>query len=182
MTVSADEIRRKFPDFAARFHGQALETLARAFRLHEIPKGETLVREGAAAETVYLVWEGSLVAFLEGPAMSVELGHIGPGQWVGEIAMLDAGPATATVQAESDTRLLGLSRREFTALNRDHPDAAGVVLRLLAHLMIERLRHADELMVGAAARTGQPAATHEPARHWGVKVYRRLMGLPERAA
>lgn len=181
MAISADEIRRKFPEIAGRFHGQTLDVLARAFSLHEVPEGQALIRDGTAADTVYLVWEGRLVAFLEGPGMSVELGHVGPGQWVGEVSMLDAGPAVATVQAETDAKLLGIGRREFKELNRDHPEVAGVILRLLVHLMIERLRRADELMLGAAADTGRSTAADEPADHWGVKVYRRLMGLSERA-
>ena len=67
------------------------------------------------------------------------LGERGPGEVLGEIALLDGGPRTATVTLSEPSRLLVLARREFQALMDEFPEIRLRVLEAVAH----RLRSLD---------------------------------------
>jgi CRP-like cAMP-binding protein len=67
------------------------------------------------------------------------LGQCGPGEVLGEIALLDGGPRTATVTLSEPSRLLVLARREFQALMDDFPNIRLRVLEAVAR----RLRALD---------------------------------------
>src|SRR5271156_5313509 len=72
----------------------------------------------------------------------VELATLGPGSFFGELALLDGGKRTATVVAQTDMRLLVLSRREFPDLYRFNPSVAGKIIGELG----ARLRKTDEML------------------------------------
>jgi CRP-like cAMP-binding protein len=69
---------------------------------------------------------------------------IGPGEFFGEIALLDGGPRTATVIAETDTVAEVIGQREFSGLVEDSPHLAKKLLVGLAR----RLRAADVQLAG----------------------------------
>ena len=54
---------------------------------------------------------------------------LGPGSFFGEMALLDQGPRSATVTAETDMRLLVLGSREFSALINEVPQVAVRIMR-----------------------------------------------------
>jgi CRP/FNR family transcriptional regulator, cyclic AMP receptor protein len=64
---------------------------------------------------------------------------LGPGSFFGEMSLLDQGPRSATVRAETDMRLLVLGSREFSSLVQEVPIVAVRMMRGLA----ERLRDAE---------------------------------------
>jgi CRP/FNR family cyclic AMP-dependent transcriptional regulator len=64
---------------------------------------------------------------------------LGPGSFFGEMSLLDQGPRSATVTAETDMHLLVLGSREFSALVNEVPTVAVRMMRGLA----ERLRSAE---------------------------------------
>jgi CRP-like cAMP-binding protein len=57
---------------------------------------------------------------------------LGPGEFFGEIALLDGGPRTATVTAETDVKLLGLTEWVFRGLLQEHPAIAVKTLQAMA--------------------------------------------------
>ena len=69
--------------------------------------------------------------------------ELGPGQYFGEMALLDGAPRNATVTATEPTDLLLLGQREFAAVLDSSP---GVARKLLTH-MAARLREADKQAV-----------------------------------
>ena len=81
--------------------------------------------------------------FVEGKAKATMRGKgtavLGPGSFFGEMSLLDQGPRSATVTAETDMRLLVLGSREFSALVNEVPVVAVRIMRGLA----ERLRAAE---------------------------------------
>jgi CRP-like cAMP-binding protein len=68
------------------------------------------------------------------------INELGPGDFFGEIAIVDHGPRTATVTAESASRLLVLNHRDFHALMDEFPAVAAQVMQTLA----DRLRRLDQ--------------------------------------
>jgi CRP-like cAMP-binding protein len=65
--------------------------------------------------------------------------HLGPGDFFGEIALIEERPRTATVRTDGITRLLVINHREFHALMDEFPAIRGAILEALA----ERLRRLE---------------------------------------
>jgi len=101
----------------------------------EAPKGKVLVRQGDPGWECFVIAEGKAKATMRGKGTAM----LGPGSFFGEMSLLDQGPRSATVTAESDMRLLVLGSREFSALINEVPPVAARIMRGLA----ERLRAAE---------------------------------------
>jgi CRP/FNR family cyclic AMP-dependent transcriptional regulator len=112
-----------------------LEKIARASDEVEVSAGRKLVEEGHLGHEFFLILEGKATVSRGGTAVA----EVGPGQYFGELALLDKGPRTATVVADSDMRLLVLGQREFLGVLDDVPGLSYKILRIMAH----RLREAD---------------------------------------
>jgi CRP-like cAMP-binding protein len=98
-------------------------------------EGATVVRQGDAGDTFFVILEGE--AKVASPSGRV-VNRLRPGEFFGEISLLDGGPRTASVVAETPLRLLALSRSSLLRLVQREP-AVGV--RLLGHvaMMLRRL-------------------------------------------
>lgn len=97
----------------------ALERLARnCVPLHVSP-GSTIIREGDLGDRVYVIADGTA----EVSAGGSHVATLGPGGYVGEIALLRDVPRTATVTASSSVRLLSLERDVFLRTMTGHEPA-----------------------------------------------------------
>jgi CRP/FNR family cyclic AMP-dependent transcriptional regulator len=101
----------------------------------EAPKGKVLTRQGDPGQECFVIAEGKAKATMRGKGTAV----LGPGSFFGEMSLLDQGPRSATVTAETNMRLLVLGSREFSALINEVPPVAVRMMRGLA----ERLRTAE---------------------------------------
>lgn len=112
-----------------------LQVIGRASDEVTVARGKALTQEGAPGHEFYLILEGQVSVKRKGK----KLAALGPGQYFGELSLLDRGPRTADVVAETDLRLLVLGQREFNGLLDEVPGLAHKVLRTMA----TRLREAD---------------------------------------
>lgn len=101
----------------------------------EVPKGRVLIRQGEPGWECFVIVEGRAKATMRGRRTT----RLGPGSFFGEMSLLDGGPRSATVTAETDLSLLVLSSRNFFSLIDDVPAVARRILRGMA----ERLRDAE---------------------------------------
>jgi CRP/FNR family cyclic AMP-dependent transcriptional regulator len=184
MIVSAEEFRNRFPALAVDASVEELSALINAMVLNHVPAGEILVRDGEPANSLYFLWEGRMVAFIEADNVSIELGHIQPGATIGEVAVLDPGPATATVKAEVDSTVLTLSPEGLHSLDQSHPTMCSKLLRMLSQLLVERLSEADELLMRHRQTTGAKGSESASRQRgkWPTNVYRKLFGHRESTA
>ncbi|MFQ3665653.1 MAG: Crp/Fnr family transcriptional regulator [Sphingomonadaceae bacterium] len=140
----AEAVLAEIPLFAG-LPADTLAAIARRMHAHTARRGETLIRQGDPGDTLLIVLEGHLkVVLLAASGREIVLDFPGPGAVVGEIAILDGGPRTASVVAVEDSRLLLLHRRDLLAGLRAHPDAAIALLEATAR----RLRETDALIEG----------------------------------
>jgi CRP-like cAMP-binding protein len=102
----------------------------------EVPKGATLTKEGATGKEFFAVAEGAATAKLRGK----KIASYGPGDFFGEMALIDQGPRSATITADSPMKLYVLDSRSFSTLIDRHPAVARKILRGLAG----RLRKAEK--------------------------------------
>lgn len=101
----------------------------------DAPKGKVLVRQGDPGRECFVIAEGKARAAIRGKGSAT----LGPGSFFGEMSLLDQGPRSATVTAETDMHLLVLGSREFSSLVNEVPTVAVRMMRGLA----ERLRGAE---------------------------------------
>ena len=112
-----------------------LEKIARASDEVEVKSGRVLVEQGRPGHEFFLILEGEATVRRDNRKVAT----LGPGQYFGELSLLDRGPRTATVTADTDMRVLVLGQREFLGVLDDVPGLAYKILRIMAH----RLREAD---------------------------------------
>jgi CRP/FNR family transcriptional regulator, cyclic AMP receptor protein len=86
--------------------------------------GETIVQEGMLGETMFVVLEGQ-AKVTRGKR---KVGEVLPGEFFGELSLIDGGPRSASVIAETPMRVLRVFRRTLTGLWRDDPKLAIRVL------------------------------------------------------
>jgi len=105
-----------------------------------VPAGRVLVEQGRAGHECYVIVTGAAEVTRDANTIAT----LGPGDTVGELAVLDGGPRTATVTATTDLDLLVLGQREFAALLSEVPSLSHKILVNLAR----RVRDLDERVYG----------------------------------
>lgn len=101
-----------------------LQRIARESDEQTFARGETIVQEGLLGEAMFVVLEGEAKVVRRGRKVAAML----PGDFFGELSVIDGGPRTASVVAETPMRVLRVFRRTLTALWRDDPKLAIRVL------------------------------------------------------
>ncbi len=112
-----------------------LNQIARLADEIEAPAGKRLATAGETGLELFVIVEGHATVKNKG-GRTVRLG---PGEFFGEMSLLDGGPRSATVEAESDIHLLVVSRREFWALLDSAPP---LVLKIMS-VLSRRVRDSE---------------------------------------
>jgi CRP/FNR family cyclic AMP-dependent transcriptional regulator len=115
-----------------------LREVARLGTRIRMAAGTMIAKEGSGGRELLVVLSGTATCRAKGK----RLARFGPGDFFGEMSLLDHGPRSATVVADSDMELLVLDSREFRQLVEASPTIAWKILATMA----ERLRHADEAL------------------------------------
>ena len=100
--------------------------------------GEVLTAQGAYGDQFFVIVEGEATVWRNG----LRIATLESGDFFGEMALLDGNGRTGTVVAETDVRLLVLSRSEFRTLELVAPS----VTRRITVVLSARLRQADEML------------------------------------
>lgn len=113
-----------------------LERLARAADTVRLPAGTVLTRQGDIGREAFVILSGSASVERDGTSIA----RLGSGDVVGELALLDGGPRSATVTAVTDLEALVLTRPAFNAVLEEIPTLAHRLLVTLAR----RLRAVED--------------------------------------
>ncbi len=129
------EILQRVPLFAG-LDRHELESLARSFKERTFSAGDTIAKEGQGGVGFFVIEDGEVSFSVRGE----ERGKAGPGDYFGEVALIDDGARSATVTATTDVRCYGLTSWEFRPLVESN---AGIAWKLLQELA-KRLRTAEQ--------------------------------------
>jgi CRP-like cAMP-binding protein len=113
-----------------------LAQIARAADERSVDTGTTVVEQGQAGHQLYLIVSGDAKVVRDG----TDEATLGPGQYFGELALLDDLPRSASVVSTSPMTLLVLGQREFFAVLDEWPTVARKLLSTVA----TRLRDAEQ--------------------------------------
>ena len=102
----------------------------------EVEAGHALFREGEAGDTMFVVLDGA-VEVTHGDRL---IETVSAGGIVGEFALIDTGPRSASAIAAAPSRLVCVGKQEFTFMVQEHPTFALQVMAVMA----DRLRRANE--------------------------------------
>ncbi|RYY32478.1 MAG: Crp/Fnr family transcriptional regulator, partial [Sphingomonadales bacterium] len=117
-----------------------LTELLRVATLQTMKAGETILEQGEEGDAMLLLLEGvARVWMVTSNGREIILDYAEPGSVLGEIALLDGEPRTASATALWKGRLLRVKKRGFLAFVEDHPKIAMALLRDMAR----RLRESD---------------------------------------
>jgi CRP/FNR family cyclic AMP-dependent transcriptional regulator len=105
-----------------------LAIIARAAKEVSHKEGTVIAREGERGIGLFLILEGECKVTIGGRTKA----RLGPGDFFGEVALLDGGPRTATVTATTDVRLVGITGWVFRGLLMEHPSIALKTLEAVA--------------------------------------------------
>ena len=122
---------RGVPLFGALDVAQLTRLAELASDLHAADR-EILLEQGAPGDEFFVVLEGHVSIERDGR----RLARLGPGEFFGEIALIDGRPRTASVVADGDTDLVALDLRRFELLLDEFPGVG----RRIARALVERLR------------------------------------------
>ena len=133
-----------------------LEKVSALLTWHCFEAGELIARQGDIGSEMYIVGEGSCEEchVFDTPDESFTLARIGPGQCVGEMALIEIQPRSATLRAVTDVGLFVLSNENFMKLHAWSVDAYAMVVLNLARELSRRLRAANRVITGCVEVVG----------------------------
>lgn len=111
-----------------------------------VPDGGLIAREGESNHCMFLIEAGSvrIVKNINTPN-SVLLAVLGPGEFFGEMCILETLPRAATAQASGPATVVSVASSAFYHLYQKRPEQHSILLLNIARDLSRRLRHLDEI-------------------------------------
>jgi len=110
-----------------------LARVANQMKERTFPEGSAVTSEGETGAGFFVIAEGTASVSVDDELRAT----LGPGDYFGEIALIDEGVRSATIVAATDLRCYGLAPWEFRPFVEEHPQVAWALLQTLA----KRVRH-----------------------------------------
>lgn len=126
----------------AGFDVSEAQAFLNASKLEQHPAGRRLIEEGTTGYQMYVMLSGEVAVKRRTGATDTVLTRLGPGDTFGELALLDFGARSATVEVISDTRVLVAERASLFRLTA----LESKLYRNLAIMMASRLRETDAML------------------------------------
>ena len=116
---------------------ETLESLVANLTIVPLDRGVALFKEGDPGDALYVIVEGEVAVQAEGPPL-VEMARLGPGAFIGEVALMTDQPRSATVTATMNSELLRIDRHTLSRVLADHGEVLRAVLRFVRERLVDR--------------------------------------------
>ena len=117
----------------AELDDRELEQLARQMHERRFPEGADVTSEGAGGAGFFVIAEGNADVTVGGEHRAT----LGPGDFFGEVALIDTGVRSASITAVTDLLCYGLTPWEFRPFVEEHPKVAWALLQTMARRLRE---------------------------------------------
>ncbi len=170
------DLIRRVPLFSTLTPAQAA-ALAEAVSKKRFKRGEVLVEQGKKCNALYIILVGrTRVLMTDKKGREVILATLSPGDYVGEMSLIDNEPHSATVVADQEVDVLVLGRDSFMSCLNENIEMAHSVMRVL----VRRLRKASQnisslALVGVYGRVAKVLQDSAVADETGAMVIREKM-------
>jgi len=125
----------------------ALRYLTAKLAVLEPKAGDVVFREGDPARDMYVVIAGEMEVLKRSQSgVDARVALLGPGDWFGEMSILDVQPRSATVRVLAPCRLLRIGAADLDSLYRHDTKAYSIIVLNIARELSRRLRVADGLL------------------------------------
>jgi CRP-like cAMP-binding protein len=178
-----EEFRRRFPGLAGDLGPRNLEVLVGATTVLELPEGRKVIRDRMPVDSLYMVLDGELTISVEENKKAIRLGHVGPGQLLGEVSVLSGELlASSTVESRTPVKLLRLRHEKFGELIATNYEVANALLKQLVGMLADRLRisaksFSEHAASDAAHHIDAPGeAPEKPGQNWLKSFFDRVPG------
>lgn len=126
---------------------EVLEQLAASLDVVVLQPGAVVFREGDSGREMFVLLEGEIEVLKHSKSMrETRVALLGPGDWFGEMSILDVMPRSATVRSLSPSRVLRVTAHDLDALYRRDLRSYSLVVLNIAREMSRRLRVVDGLL------------------------------------
>jgi CRP-like cAMP-binding protein len=118
-----------------------LQKIARLFKERHFPKGDTVVKEGSAGAAFFVIESGEATVLIRGKPHTT----LKPGDYFGEIALIDDGTRMATIAAASDLFCYGITYWDFRPLVEQNGVIGWKLLQQMSKMLRSTRQEANEL-------------------------------------
>lgn len=125
--------------------GEQLRLLAFGAETQRFAAGREIYREGAVADSAYIVVRGTVVLATAAHGMLEEVARFGPGAILGEMALIAESSRLTFALAETDIEVLRLSRTLFRRILEEYPDVAVKLHRRISSDLETMIRRIERL-------------------------------------
>jgi CRP-like cAMP-binding protein len=147
---------------------EVLDHLAKALPIVVAQAGEVVFQEGAEGRDMFVVLAGEAEVLKRGKrGGETRVAVLGPGDWFGEMSILDVQPRSATVVTLAPTRLLRISNEALDALYRRDVKAYALIVLNIARGLSRRLRVADGILADIVANVLDEYVSRQRPRRGG---------------
>ena len=134
------------PNFI-QFSKDELAAFSKYCESKSLKKDDILFSEGESGGSMFIVKKGSVKILKVGFLGETAIGQVNPGEFVGEMAVIDGSPRMATARVSVDTDLLVLTSEKFEQLKKDNATIALKILDVLLRILSLRLRATTSRML-----------------------------------
>lgn len=180
MSMQLEAVRafHAIPMFSALSEEETFEIL-RICRADRKPAGTVIFRQGNPGDSAFIIESGQIDVVIEENGRRDPIARLGAGDVLGELALIDPGPRSATAVVVADAVLYELPGPAFAALREQMSPAAFKVVRHLTRVVCQRLRVVnDRIEAQLTGRTPPPLHAGSQAQRDARRVTAQTPAAP----
>jgi CRP-like cAMP-binding protein len=123
---------------------EQIESFSHYAEIMRVKQYVRIVQAGDPGDAMFIVLDGEVRAYVIAMDRECTLSTIGPGEFIGEVSLLDQGARSASLAANRDTTLLRITVGQLESLSREAPALAAPFFIALSRTVVKRIRNTTE--------------------------------------